>query len=157
MNIRLEDYLITNKSRLNKNFTYQSVAKHDQLDDCFIGLNNKVYNITEYKQFLKKNNRDKQLDLICGSSYRKNPIDVFKTDDFTLFEVGEFDYYYEKKITLLIFAVLTYFICIYLLLKKRTNIFIYCYFIIGFYLIIKWIRDVAIYKNPVKFRSSYIN
>jgi cytochrome b involved in lipid metabolism len=101
--INLANYLVTNKNTdPTKIFDKTQLEKHNQIDNCYIGMGNgKVYDVSKYKTYLKNQNKNESIkfDLTCGSIADINPLSVFKTDKYIDYEVGDIkDFVYYKNI-----------------------------------------------------------
>ncbi len=159
--INLANYLVTNKNTdSTKIFDKTQLEKHNQEDNCYVGMGNgKVYDISKYKIYLKNENKNKDIkfNLTCGSFVDINPLSIFKTDKYIDYEVGDIkDFVYYKNIKLASFIIINIISLLIVSTRKTSfNFIFYIILLISAYIIIRYMFLMATYKNPVKFRTSY--
>jgi len=117
---------ITNKSLSNKKkISYTDILKHNKSNNCWVSLNDNVYDLSKYKEFLK-NTKNKHIifGLNCGENYdginEKNMISHHEAE-YKNFIIGKVKYYYLYKF-LYIFIKLLAIVFLLFTYKKTNNI-----------------------------------
>ena len=133
---------ITNKTPSNKsNISYTDILKHDKSSNCWVSLNNNVYDLSKYKEYLKnKKNKNVSFGLNCGENYDGvNERDMISHGhpEYKNFMIGKVKNYYLYKF---LYMLLKLIVVILLLLayKKTNNIIIILLLIIyiGYFLVV---------------------
>jgi hypothetical protein len=159
MPIRLSDFLITNQTSNQKLFTAKSLSKHNTPEDCLIAINGKVYDITKYSNDLIKNNKKKSLGITCGNIFNGIPSQIFNTDNYNNYEIGEIQFYFLKKIIYLVslfFVYLFFFYFGFILKNNISPLFKMASRVIIYITTIYIISKVLFKKNFIKFNNDYV-
>lgn len=106
---KIKKYLITNQPNYDNLFDLNMLQRHNQLNDCYVALDDKVYNITKYKQYLKKKNKNRRLNLVCGNAYIKPAPVIFETDRSSDFEIGIYTDFKRKMIIYTVIGIISFY------------------------------------------------
>jgi hypothetical protein len=155
MTTNINNYLKTNLPDSKKIFfNNEYINKHNTLDNCYVGINGKVYNLTQYSDDYKiKYNKLPELGITCGSILDIDQTKIFGTEDYNKYEIGYIKYYLLKKIIYLILFFILYLIFVYLgfFYKSIFSIFFTILVVFMTFKILFWLYLKYKFMIPISF------